>query len=306
MSPVEPQRRSAFFSYRFLLTAVTGSVVMVLVSTFGSFPAQLAIIGAFVSILGGLFLSYLGQEEQREKDRAKTIESLSVPLSLAADKEFFDLYLEVSEGLAALSKRKDPILRRIALLKFASVADQINGLADGKIVFAMTEAWRTVYGDLLNSPDIRQYRSVAHVCTSKYWQDEPGRQSMRLNFGAVNRGILIERIVLLKSHLWPTGQLLPSSEILPWIEEQHNHGIWVALVRESDLKHESDLLMDFGIYGDRAVGIQELDENCRTLRFTLDLDPQSVQIFNERWKRLQLYAKSFKNLLDQSPPESID
>ena len=35
-----------------------------------------------------------------------------------------------------------------------------------------------------------------------------------------------------------------------------------------------DLLADFGIYGDRAVGTQELDEQSRTVRFTLSFDPQ--------------------------------
>src|SRR5206468_499988 len=111
----------------------------------------------------------------------------------------------------------------------------INGLASGKIVFALTEAWRTVYEQLLTSPDVRQYRSLAWVRTPKYWQDEPGRQSMRVNFEAVRRGVLVERIIALRDALWPHSALLPSAEILPWIEEQHNHGLWIALVRESEL-----------------------------------------------------------------------
>lgn len=72
-----PNRRSVLFSFRFLATAIAGSVLMALVSTFGPAPAQLAMLGAFISILGGLFLSYLGQEEQRERDRAEAIRSLS-------------------------------------------------------------------------------------------------------------------------------------------------------------------------------------------------------------------------------------
>ena len=70
-------RRSVLFSFRFLATAVAGSVLMALVSSFGPLPAQLAMLGAFISILSGLFLSYLGQEEQRERERAEAIRSLS-------------------------------------------------------------------------------------------------------------------------------------------------------------------------------------------------------------------------------------
>lgn len=302
MSRQKPYRRSALLSFRFLGTALVGSLVMALCAAFGPLPAQIAVLGAFISILGGLFLSYLGQEEQREQERAAAIQSLSVPLSLASDRELFEQYQEISRGLTELAKRTDPILRRIALLKFASVAEQINGLAAGKIVFALTEAWRTVYEQLLSSEDVREYRSLAWVRSPSYWQDEPGRQSMRVNFEAVHRGVLVERVVILRDELWPREQPLPAPEILPWIEEQHNHGLWIALVRESDLRREPDLLVDMGIYGNRAVGVQELDEGCRTLRFTLDLDLQAVQLANERWQRVLLYTRSFRSLLDNGSP----
>lgn len=229
------------------------------------------------------------------------IQSLSVPLALASDRELFQQYQEISRGLTSVAKMNNPVLRRIALLKFASMSEQITGLASGRIVFALTESWRTVYEQLLMSPDIQHYRSVAWVRTPKYWQDEPGRQSMRANFETVRRGVLVERIIVLRDELWPRSQQFPTEEILPWIEEQHNHGLWIALARESELAREPDLLGDIGIYGDRAVGIQELDEHCRTLRFTLDLDPQTVQLADARWQRLLLYARSFRNILDQPP-----
>ena len=55
------------------------------------------------------------------------------------------------------------------------------------------------------------------------------------------------------------------------------HGIWVMLVRESDIAGEPDLLADFGIYGERATGVQELDDQSRTLRFILYFDPQNIE-----------------------------
>ncbi|MBS0266033.1 MAG: hypothetical protein JSS02_29145 [Planctomycetes bacterium] len=276
---------------------------MALVATFGPASAQLAILGTFISIVCGLFLSYLGQEDVREQRRAEVIQSLSVPLSLASDPELFEQYQNISAGLTALARRTDPILRRIALLKFSSVAEQIEGLAAGKIVFSLTEGWRTVYEELLRSPNVREYRSVAWVRSPEYWQDEPAQQSMRVNFESVQRGVLIERIVILRDELWPREQRLPAPAILPWIEGQHDHGVWISLVRESELSREPELLTDMGIYGDRAVGVQELDERCRTLRFTLNLDPNAMELADARWQQILLYAKSFPGLLDQSPPQ---
>jgi hypothetical protein len=302
MSRDEPPRRSALLSFRFLGTAVAGSLVMALVCGFGPLPAQIAILGAFISILAGLFLSYLAQDDQRERQRCEVIERLAVPLSLAPDRELYAQYLAICQALTALAGKDDPILRQTALLKLASVVSQVQSLAGGTIVFSLTESWRTVYEQLLRSPGIRKYRSVAWVKTADYWEDPPGRQSMQVNFEAAHRGVHIERIVILPHVLWPQEQLLPSPAILPWIEEQHNHGLWIMLVREAELTREPDVLCDFGIYGDRAVGTQELDAHARTLRFTLEFSGEAVRLAEDRWQRVSLYAVSLRSLLDRLPP----
>lgn len=293
-------RRSALLSFRFLFTAAAGSVLMGLVAAFGPLEAQLATLGCLVSVVGGLFLAYLGQEEERERRRNAAVESLSAPLALAADPELFRLYRSITDGLTGVSRQEDGILRDAAVQKLASVAAQVSALADGRVVFALTEGWRTVYERLLRSPGLKSYRSVCWVRTPDYWQDAPGRQSMRVNYEAANAGVLIERVVILRDDLWPAGSLLPGPGTLPWIEDQNNHGLWLLLVRESDLAREPDLCADTGIYGTRAVGTQELDERSRTLRFTLEMDPQAVRAAEDRWRRLNLYAVSLQSLLDRS------
>jgi hypothetical protein len=138
------------------------------------------------------------------------------------------------------------------------------------------------------------------VRTKEYWQDPPGRQSMRANFEAAHRGVLIERVIIVPQALWPAGATLPADEIRPWIEEQHNHGLRVVLVREADLAAEPGLLSDTGIYGERAVGTQELDERARTVRFTLAFERQTVRLALDRWQRLSLYGIPYGDLLDRA------
>jgi len=186
------RRKSALLSFRFLVTAVAGSVLMGLVAAFGPQNAQLAVLGCFISVVGGLFLAYLGQEDTREERRNATVETLGVPLVLASDPELFRLYRALCDGLTAVARQSDPLLRDAALEKFVSVADQIGGLAQGKVAFALTEGWRTLYERLLKTPGLREYRSVAWVRSADYWQDVPGRQSMRVNFEAAEDGLLIE------------------------------------------------------------------------------------------------------------------
>lgn len=294
-------RPVVLLSFRFLGTALVGSLVMALVAAFGPLPAQLATLGALVSILGGLFLSYLEQEEERDRQRNEAISRLAVPLTLAREDDLYPHYMAYCRALVALTGQTDPVLREIAELKLASVNDQIETLATGTVVFAGTETWRAVYEKLLAGGSVQEYRSVAWVRSRNYWQDAPGRQSMRANFEAVHQRVLIERIAILPDADWPTDTELPAAPICSWLQEQHDHGLHLVLVRESALRGEPDLLADFGIYGDRAVGTQEVDEHSRTVRFTLTFDPRAVPMANDRWRRLSLFGIPFQSLLATPP-----
>jgi hypothetical protein len=301
--PQWQRRRSVLLSFKFLGTAIFGSSIMALVSTFAAIPAQIAVLGASISVLIGLVVAFLEQDDEREQRRTELLEKLQIPIALAPEDDLFDQYSDFAAALSELAKQTDPVLRDIALLKLSSIAEEMQSLAKGQVVFAGTEAWRTVYEQILQSPGLKEYLSVAWVKTKDYWEDPPGKQSIRLNFDLVQLGLKIDRIVILRGDLWPKGALFPSPEILPWIEDQYNRGINLSVIRESDIASESDLAGDFAIYGDRATGTQELDEQSRTIRFTLSFDRQSIRLARNRWDRLSLYAVCFGDLLDQNTPD---
>jgi len=203
-------------------------------------------------------------------------------------------------ALARLSASADPLLRDLAALKLAEVGSEIDELGRGRVVFEGTEAWRTAYERLLLSSDLGEYRSVAWAKTADYWQDAPGLHSMQVNFQAIDQGVRIERIVILGWNLWQPESCLPLEKTCRWLEDQHYRGISVYLVRETDLVGEPDLARDFGIYGQRATGEQELDGESRTVQFVLDFDAASIRLTVERWDRLKLYAVPYGELLDRA------
>jgi hypothetical protein len=291
---------SVLLSFKFLGTSLVGSLTMALVSTFAPVPAQIAVLGSCVSILSGLFVSYVEQEDTRERRRAELLETLRIPMTLAPEHEIFEQYNRVTNAILDLSTQTDSVLREYALLKLASISEQIRALASGRIEFTTTETWRTVYQQLLRRPGLKFYKSVAWVKTKEYWQDQPGKQDMRLNFELVKLGLEIERIVILRGDLWPVDEAMPASAIRPWIEEQHERGIKVSVVRESEVGSERDLLSDVGIYGDRATGVEELDEESRPLRFTLFFDKQNIALAKDRWARLSLYATPYADVLNSA------
>src|SRR5947209_1156176 len=180
--PSNAPRQSVLLSFKFVGVSLVGSLVMALVSALTSLPIQIAVLGGCVSILAGLFVAYVEQEEQREQRREELLEKLQVPMALAQQPDLFALYGELAGILSQLARQSDPVLRQFATLKLAALVEQARPLAEGRMFFAGTETWRTVYEQLLQSPGLRTYLSVAWVKTKDYWQDAPGRQSMRVNF----------------------------------------------------------------------------------------------------------------------------
>ncbi|MEZ6077693.1 MAG: hypothetical protein R3C56_19105 [Pirellulaceae bacterium] len=64
--------------------------------------------------------------------------------------------------------------------RFSSIVQQPRTLSAGTIEYSSTESGRVAYEQLLRSPGLHLYRSVAYV-EPHYWQDGPGQQSTRLN-----------------------------------------------------------------------------------------------------------------------------
>lgn len=187
---------------------------------------------------------------------------LETPLRLARDDEVFKRYQELSRSLLRISWRNDPIYRELALQQLAATSERLRNVAQGEITFRDTEVWRLAYEQLLRSPGLYQYRSVSWLTTDSYWQDEPGRRSLNLNIELHEKEqISVERIAIVRDMDWPSDADLPAPKIRQWIHQQHMSGIWIALVRESQLENEPDLLADLGIYGSRAVGFQQVTKN---------------------------------------------
>ena len=264
-------------STRFLAATLAGSLAMALVSAFAPPEAQLAVLGSGISMLTGLLLARMERDEAREKRRDELLERLGVPLALAPEHDLFEQYTALSDALAAVARSTDPVPRDVASLKLASIVEEVLELARGQVIFTGTETWRAVYERVLDRPGVNHYRSAAWVRTSAYWQDAPGRQSMQLNRELAGRGVRIERVLILPPGLWPEGRAAPAAAIRGWIDEQRSSGIAISLIREGDLAAEPDLVCDFGIYGDVAVGAHELDGGSRTVRFPALVRPSKSE-----------------------------
>lgn len=279
-------------------------------------PRRLAIVGATLLLLGfwllpgnavtvivGLLVCVFAATSSRgtisvgDSSQQNAFEKL---LRLARDEEVSACHLAILDSLVVISRNLDSIYREIALEHLDDLARRVSAIADGTFVFEGTETWRIVYERLLRSPGLHLYRSVAWVKNANYWQDEPGRKSMAVNFELNDAEQLnIERIAIIADDLWPAGKVWPVESLRQWMHEQHARGIWLKFVRQSALANEADLIADTGIYGSRALGTQELDEQCRTSRFTLTFDFAQVSAAEERWKRLAVYAESWSGYLDR-------
>jgi hypothetical protein len=288
---------------RFITTTLFGSLAVGVASVVGSLGMQIAILGVLVSALLGLLLAWLDAQHLGSSAREELLGTIGRAITaLEDDFELSRVYRKISGSFEALCEQSEPVLRSAALTKLLGVASELDAMARGTIVFHETESWRTAYHELLKSEQLKVYRSAAWVKCPTYWQDAPGKQSIRDNYDAINRGLLIERIFILPASLWSADELLPQETALSWIMDQHNHGVWAMLCREEDVAAEPDLPLDFGIYH-VAVGVQTLDEHCRTREFRLQFGDEAVKLAEDCWRRLQLHATSLRMLLDKIEDE---
>ena len=278
--------------------AATLTVVVAVAGMIGylSLTAPNAAIGLGLGLLVAVLVA---RDGRRQSDQGRSLVEPCAPAALVSHPDLLAAHHSLAHSLGELAGQSDEILREATILKLTAIQDEVRTLAAGKVVFADTEAWRTVYERILRTPGLDRYFSVAWLRNEDYWRDAPGRRGMRLNYDLVQLGVRIERTFILNDFFWPPAAVLPAKVICRWIEDQHKRGIVVRLVRESQIEDEPGLLSDFGIYGDRAAGQLGLDDQCRTIQFTFDFNPHAVQRFEEQWRRLLLFSVSFRDLLDR-------
>jgi hypothetical protein len=261
-----------------------------LVASFAYPPAQFKLLATTFGLLAGLVVWQMHADRQRAREWSAVLNTMPIPFALAPVPGFFKEYARIAEALMKIAKYNDLLFRDLALTRIEAVADEVAFLARGQIVFNATETWRTVYQNILETLHVKTYYSVAWVRSNDYWNDGPGRQSMQLNYELAARGYRIERVHILSDELWPFDEKLPANAILNWLIDQQGRGIYVSIVRESDLSKEPELVRDFAVYGDRATGTQELDDKSHTLRFVLAFDETSIRQALVQWERLKLFA----------------
>ena len=279
-----------------LLLAICVVVLMIVSSSWSL--ASLLPTGSIL-ILARVVVWLTGSLNDHQRKWDAIVSALPIPFTIANEPRCFDSYAKITKSLAEIVAHRDLLFQDLSQSRIEAIAEEMATLAKGQVVFDATETWRAAYQRVLETMRMKTYYSVAWVRTNDYWNDAPGRQSMRLNYELIERGFRIERVHILPDELWPFDEKMPTGGILEWLVEQAGRGIIVSLVRESDLAKEPDLLRDFAIYGDRAMGIQELDEQSHTVRFILSFDQPSVRQALAQWERLKLFANSFQNLLDR-------
>ena len=280
------------------VATLISSLAVVLAWRFAPIHSLFLIVGLIVSVLLGLGIFLVMY--RLIKHQYTKIDALEFLLTLSRDEEVSAVHKQISRYLVAATKRKDTIFRQLLLQRLHTLADDIRSLGNGRIEFTSTESWRVFYEQILRSPGKHLYRSVSLIQTQDYWQDGVGRNSTDLNLELHDAGTLsVERIAIISDHLWNSDELFPVRSIHEWLEEQHRYGIWLTLVKESQLQGEQELIADFGIYGNRAVGRQIADAGGRTTRFTLSFDNADIEKADSIWKRLNVFSVSYSELLDQ-------
>jgi hypothetical protein len=249
------------------------------------------VVGILVSVLAGIVVGFQARQSDQAKHLERLAKRLEIPVALAAEHDLFEQYGGIAESFSRLAARSHPVLRDFAHYTIAQFVQSIERISHGTLVFEGTESWRAAYKELLNAPHVKKYRSVALVRQPEYWCDDAGESSLLENLRLIHKGKSIERIAILGDSVWGAGTPLMDTDIGKWLKRQADGSIRVYIVRDSALGADPDLRTDFGIYGEDAIGVQELDENARTRKFTFYFNDTARHLAEQRWKRLLAYSR---------------
>jgi len=304
VNPIQPrrfQRKFSFVSYPTMVACslAIGFALLIAAQLVATPDFQSAIYGlAIMSTSIGIWtvVTLLQKLVQTEAN------ALHLPMALARDENLFSYFIKYSDSLLDISYIPDPVFRQAAINQLESIYKLLLGLGQGTLVFDNTESWRLIYEQLLVSKPVYRYRSVAWIKDEQYWQDEPGRQSLQLNLNLARSGkVSIDRICIIHDVCWLHSGSILSPILRSWIEKQAQAGVVIKIIRESALSQETDLVCDFGIYGDHVIGHQITEEHLGNSRFVLQFDFDAVAVAESKWKRLQSYAVEVDKLSENPP-----
>jgi len=295
---MESLSRSLFKRLEFAAVAALGILSFLVVKVFFDLSIQIMALGFFVSLLAGLLFGFLGQQADQQRHLQSLLKRLEIPLTLAPDHLLFDQYGRIVESFVRLAERRHPVLTDFADYTIAQFVQRLDHISHGILEFEGTESWRAAYKELLNAPQVKTYRSVAYIKQPEYWRDDAGEVSLQENLRLIHKGRTIERIAILSEAVWPAQTTLPETEVGRWLKRQSDGSIRIFVVRDSSLASAPDLRVDFGIYGEDAVGIQEVDDLARTRKFTFFFDATEKRLAEQRWKRLLAYSRPLEEFIE--------
>jgi hypothetical protein len=258
----------------------------------------LALFAAALATLGGVGLYF-----RTSRWRSDSGEKLIAPEPLEPP-ELDRLYRVIGEALTTVAGQPEGTRKVTLIDKLVGLGVQFRALASEASTRGGIESWYVAHDAVLGIPDLKEYRAVVRVRTAECVRDVALEESMRAIHAAVRRGVFVERIFVLPELLWPGERLLPTDDILPWIEEQHNNGGRVILLRECDLVTEFASFLDICAFDDWAVGTRELDERAQTVRVALDFTPSTIRATLDRMDRLSHVGIPFGELLDRAAANS--
>ncbi|VTR91602.1 Membrane protein OS=Rhodopirellula europaea 6C GN=RE6C_02843 PE=4 SV=1 [Gemmata massiliana] len=268
---------------------------MIILALIGVPALPLALLGAGFGIVGGLVSASILRWNHANLSKHQV-----VPPELATNTELVRVYHILREALFTVASGPDGIPKETLTQKIVALGVQLRAMATGTNTFAGSGSWYVAHDAVLAVPDLREYLAVVRVRDPECVRDPVIQESLRATFAAVNRGVLVERVLVISDTLWPGDRVLPTDDVRPWIEDQHNHGLRVILLRERDLPTDTSGPIDTCVFDDWGVGTRDLDDRSQTVRVALDFAPGAVRAARERLDRLSQIGIPFGELLERA------
>ena len=141
-----------------LALIVTGISIFFQATATGALSSQVSNLLQLACLAGVGYVAVSFRNFIEMEDRARTI-----PMSLASDLQFFEIYRHYAEAISKIADIPDPAFRNAALQQLATIGHSLQNLGEGMLTFENTESWRLIYEQILRSNHVYSYKSNSAI-----------------------------------------------------------------------------------------------------------------------------------------------
>jgi hypothetical protein len=268
-------------SRRVSMVLFVGVVASIFMAFLGYFYAKNLNEAIIIGLLGIIITLLIEQIRTSVENREQVLNILALTQQVSDDEYLRARIESIVESFSTICNGKDQdLFLKEGRRSLTSCRDSLKNLAEGTFLIDEERRMRILIDILEKARPEEKILATSYVDLGDWWKRDLGRRYLQANYEAVQRGVIIERIFIVR----PGEQ-----EVEAFIEEQRKHNIIVRVVKESSVKPH--LKENFFLVEDSILSYSEYSRDGQLVRGYISQDSRKHSEYREKFDLLRDHSE---------------